>query len=642
MGDPEQAFAEIGAPETVEICQRLAQDRQVRRKLPGGGRLHIDRLVPFLCVYRRHPERRDAGTRSFITGEAAFLTAPGDALIRGGLRRLVKRIAETASARFGAFLVLEIWSAPDEDVPRRTHNKTLEPMLPPPAFRILERPLNRPGNTVNVLKFALEHIKSHRMSAEVQVVLQGSVHPPGLQPLLTAADAKRINCFVIGLEVLPVYRDGENGDPFPADLRRLHRGIGRALKKAFLSFSLSRTNTRPQHFWTLGRRKIERRAWEIDRQLAEVAAKTDVLFQVTPINAEGAWHEFQQDDFQRTPSFQYRPLSVDPLLLKRQLNLIRTERVSDATLAHMFRQTQAELDRQITLLSDIGTRRFLPGSLQVFGGVDSSLLELAHKLVEQRRPLSNETKLEGQVGAGAFARRAAQEIRAYRRRNPRFIAKVQVRDDMFSGLLSSGGHLLIGRETTIAGDRVEALIAHEVGTHLVTYYNGLAQPLRLLSTGLAGYDGLQEGLAVLSEYLVGGLTHGRLRMLAARVLAAHSLIVGAGFVETYRLLADEHQFDRRTAYTVTLRVYRGGGLTKDAVYLRGLVEIVEYLRRGGALEPLFVGKIAVEHVPIISELLQREVLSPPPLTPRYMFAPGVDERLAQVRQKIGIWDLAIG
>ena len=42
-----------------------------------------------------------------------------------------------------------------------------------------------------------------------------------------------------------------------------------------------------------------------------------------------------------------------------------------------------------------------------------------------------------------------------------------------------------------------------------------------------------------------------------------------------------------------MRIYRGGGLTKDAVYLRGLLQILRYLREGGELEPLFVGKVAV-------------------------------------------------
>ena len=42
-------------------------------------------------------------------------------------------------------------------------------------------------------------------------------------------------------------------------------------------------------------------------------------------------------------------------------------------------------------------------------------------------------------------------------------------------------------------------------------------------------------------------------------------------------------------------VFRGGGLTKVALYLRGLVEILDHIGGGGELEPLLVGKVAVEY-----------------------------------------------
>ena len=183
---------------------------------------------------------------------------------------------------------------------------------------------------------------------------------------------------------------------------------------------------------------------------------------------------------------------------------------------------------------------------------------------------------------------------------------------MYSGLLSTGGNLLIGRETTLVAGRAEALLQHEVGTHLVTYFNGASQPLRLLKVGLAGYDGLQEGLAVLSEYLVGGLSQSRMRTLAARVVATDQLVRGVPLVEVFRMLTEQAGFEPRTAFTIAVRVYRAGGLTKDAVYLKGLVEIFQYLRDGGEMEPLLVGKMAVDHIPIIRELLFRGVLHPPP------------------------------
>ncbi|NIQ16470.1 MAG: DUF1704 domain-containing protein, partial [Candidatus Dadabacteria bacterium] len=69
--------------------------------------------------------------------------------------------------------------------------------------------------------------------------------------------------------------------------------------------------------------------------------------------------------------------------------------------------------------------------------------------------------------------------------------------------------------------RVEALLQHEIGTHALTYFNGLSQPFKQLCIGLSGYEELQEGLAVLAEYLVGGLSKPRLRLLAGRVVAVN-------------------------------------------------------------------------------------------------------------------------
>ena len=147
---------------------------------------------------------------------------------------------------------------------------------------------------------------------------------------------------------------------------------------------------------------------------------------------------------------------------------------------------------------------------------------------------------------------------------------------------------------------------------------------------------------MLSEHLIGGLSRPRMRLLAARVVAVEQLVRGASFVDTFRLLKDVHHIPRRTAYTVTMRVYRGGGLTKDAAYLRGLAEILECLRRGDQIEPLLVGKIAADHVPFIQELRLRKVLDAPPLRPRYLDDPQTLQRLERLRQGVSVLQLVEG
>ena len=97
----------------------------------------------------------------------------------------------------------------------------------------------------------------------------------------------------------------------------------------------------------------------------------------------------------------------------------------------------------------------------------------------------------------------------------------------------SFGRLLIPETAAIRVERVEPLLHHEVGTHVVTYQNGARQPLTLLTIGLPGYDETQEGLAVLAEYLTGGLDPRRLRVFAARVVAVGKMLDGAGFLEIF-------------------------------------------------------------------------------------------------------------
>ena len=388
----------------------------------------------------------------------------------------------------------------------------------------------------------------------------------------------------------------------------------------------------------MGRRAVVKAVWEVDRQLAEISNEFDFLLQVTPTNTESAYTSFKRQHFERTPVFYYRPRAFDPALLKRKLWNVRLERIEDPTLAHLFREKRDELDIQLTMLSHVDTPRFLPGSLQLFGDVNHSLLQLAQEIVAYVPSQSRERKPSIRLDAPAVAKRVEEELQYYRQQLPEFSAKVEIRDDIYAGLMVSNGNLLIGKKAKIPASRVDALVQHEVGTHILTYFNGRAQPYQMLYTGLAGYEEMQEGIAVLSEYLVDGLSLPRLRLLAGRVIAVRCLIDGASFIETFRILTETYAFTQRTAFTATMRTYRSGGLTKDAVYLRGLIGLLDYLKKGGALEPLFVGKIAAEHIPIIQELQWRKVLKPAPLRPRYMEIPNVEEKFSALRQGRSVLD----
>lgn len=619
-----------------DVCSRLKAGKRVKQALPGGGMLQIDRMLPFMCLYRRDSMRRDEGTAQLVVSEASFLSAPGLASERKGLRKLVRKIAETAAEQLGAFLLLEIWSGEDQF---EVDSATGETKLPRPAFSIFTRQNHESEDAVATLEFALQQIRVHRKSALVNIVTAKNNHPPQMKALISPREESEINCQVLGLEVRPSYRDPQTGEIYDRVNRSFRRDLSHAIKKCFHSFALRRTTVRPDHYFSFGSSTLSKQVLAVDRQLAEISRQFKFLLLVTPVNAQRAWLDFSANGFRKRPVFQYRPLDSDPMLLKRRITKVATEKIDDPSLSFVFRQAQYELDRQVNMLADIGTERFLHGSIQVFGSVKPALRELAESIIS--RPTDSPVVKKGEaMSPRGFLRLAEKELEYYRSQSDTFTATATMRDDIYAGLMVTGGELLIGAGARIPKLRANALLQHEVGTHLVTYFNGSAQPLRMLQVGLADYDSLQEGLAVLSEYLVGGLSMGRLRTLAARVIAADHLVKGATFLEVFDCLVDEMKFEPRTAYTIALRVFRGGGLTKDALYLRGLAEILEYLGSGGDLRSLVVGKFAVEHVPIIRELTLSGVLTPPPLLPRYLESPEAIARLNEISIDTTVIDLA--
>jgi len=615
---------EISESLVDEVCQRLAANLRVRRSLPERGRLHIDRQLPFLCVYRQPPEYQDAGTERLVMGEASYLVAPGAPKFRKSLTHLLRRVVATLSAEFGAIMVIEIWATPDGG---RANDPAVPSVLP--TFTIHAPSTTKITRTVEALEKRLKRFKILKHGVEVAVIRGGKVHPPEMRSLITTAEAKELNCTLIGLAVPPVYRKPNSPNEFPLLSRELRHNLSLALRQSFYEFARSRTTHRPRHYHALGRKAVVQAVWNTDRQLAAVSNQFDYLLQLTPVNPNSAWKQFQRERFECVPEFHYRPLPVDPSVLKRELYKIAVERVEDPALQRIFQEKQEELELKLTMLRDRDTPRFLFESLQLFGGVKDDLLQLAKDILG-KVPGKARRESGPKLTAEGFAKRAEDEFEFYRQACPEFKAKAVVANDV-SGLIVSRGKLLINSDLSMAPSRVAALLAHEVGTHLLTYYNGRMQPFQQLYSGLAGYEELQEGLAVLSEYLVGGLTRSRMRQLAARVVAVRLLTEGASFVDTFRALDRDFGFNQRTAYNITMRVYRGGGLTKDAVYLRGLVAILQYVKKGGDLNPLLVGKMAVEHIPIIKELQYRKVLKPVPMIPRYLRDQDALARLEQLR-----------
>lgn len=637
-----------------DVLAAISAGRPVREEFEDGGRLHVDRALPFLCVHFS-AGRRQLAARDVASANASYLLAPDPQ----AALPLVQAVGDAMVKRFGAFLLL--------DVGELEHDRFLSedaPFLPP--FEVTLSATGGSASRVAAESFAASLQTVHTKFRTPRIIIRRAAEDPAA-PLGALVD---FPCVTV--RFAPIYRVPESGDLYPELHQRVVANILDAGLQAVAAFvAATDVLVLPTHR-ALGRRVFVDAVSRADRAMDEVASSFDFLLAVTPINAGAAWQAFEASGFAQAPRFLYRPLTVRPDTQKRKLFTIAFDHFEDPLLIDLYREKQQELDLQLSLLLAREAPRFIEIGRALYGPVEPGLLAAAKALLADTQQLADTHRLGAPVApadrldsatgrsdpAGAvelasavvtdgdaivdssdLAAEAWAMIEAYRREDPEFAVGVELRDDLPPGMMVVDGRLLIARGTRMARNRVEALLSHEVGVHLLTWSNGTAQGLRLFRSGLAGYEGMQEGLAVFSEYLVGGMTAARLRLIAARVVGCAAMLDGASFVETFRLLRREHGFAAFPAFNIALRLHRGGGLAKDAIYLRGLLEVLDHLGRGGVLDPFWMGKIAASHFGVIQELSLRGLLRAPRTKPAFLSHPQAAARLDSARAGLSPIDM---
>lgn len=576
-------------------------------RLENGGQVEFDRPLPLVCLHDRstkhHPHdpslellTQGAPNHFVLDSMAAFDEA----------KPLVERSIQAALESFGACAVVELAAS-----------EALDGGTSP---RVTLRPYGSPHDEPRVARagdaFEIE-LTLQKIRGLLPLVTRGT--NADSRPLLEPFQDPRVTRFVI--EVAPVFFSAREQKLRGLLLRDFAERLQPALGQLAFSLIDAKHKKRLCCARAVGRRHMGPDVVAIERELVRISQSFDLLLLLTPTNGEAAYERFAESGYEKRPEFFYRTIYIDPDELRRAIYQLPIEKVADPTLARLLRDQREQLDSELGMVAHRNTSKCLYSSLHVFGSVEDKLYRVARGIIEafgaeaSFDEASSYGPSEDLIGAEEFCRRVLAEFEFYKKQWPAFDAKVQIRDDI-SSLTVSENTLLVPRTTVLSKRRTDALLAHEVGTHLLTYNNGRSQPLGLMKTGLAGYDQLQEGLAVVSEYLAGGLTPERLRLLAARVIAVRHLVRGADFVEVFRELHKTLALPKRHAFFVTLRVFRAGGFTKDAIYLRGVLDVLEHLRQEQPFEMLLTGKFSIAHAPLIHELRCRQLLKAPSLLPR--------------------------
>lgn len=609
-----QEITDLSEKSINHILTTLQEEREISCRLPGKGVLHIEKELPYLVIYRRKED--DKGTRRLVTNEASFLIIGNEDF--EGYQKLLYKLSDKLSAEFKSYLIFEIYAGPQDS-----------------SKILIKGPNTRLPSTLEHLKEDLLQINSEFSGLYLDTEILDTPHreAEGDEPLMSIEDVKNCGAVIVGLEIPPVYRSDEN-KLYPVFFRSFKDFLIKALHRSFFEFIRVQTSGGVASYNALGRKYLKQIVFDIDKKLSDIEKSYQFLWLISPSNIHEIKHEFFESKYEHVPDYHYRLLPVDPDVLKRRLYNLKIEDIDDPAMSYLFREKREELDMQITMLSERGTKNFMYDGIRLYKGVENELCNAAREILEAV-PEEDHSHDKDILDSKAFSSKARQEFDFYRQQDESFKCKVHIRKDV-NVMMVSHGELYIPEDYKMSRIEADALIQHEVGTHVLTYYNGSNQPLQQLSIGLADYDPLQEGLAVMSEFMVDGLTANRLRILAGRVIAGEALMNGGDFQEIFRLLKTAYGFFPERAFNITSRIMQGGGFLKDIIYLKGLVHLINYLKEGGEYEPLLAGKYGFKHTGIIKELTDRKVLNPGKLKPSYLHSDKMYKKLELIRNGLSL------
>ncbi len=354
------------------------------------------------------------------------------------------------------------------------------------------------------------------------------------------------------------------------------------------------------------------------------------------------WPDAVQAEFFRRkerelPRYEYPPLKFDPHRKIREFHDIRSRLDRCDPLQRILIETCDSYILCAKMLQHIGTADFYKYSCELYGASNdlfmdgqTTNLELARHF---DRMLSGFLDFEaGEVPEPRYtAERAAGMLeRRMRRYFKNRKVRVQISSRLTANAAAGATTIKLKRGKLFTQRAIQQLEHHEGYVHVGTTLNGLQQRvLKFLGKGAPRTTKYQEGLAVFSEFMSQSMDLQRLRSLTDRIIAIELAEQGADFVDLYHYFLDKGH-DMEQAFDSARRVTRGGlvqghaPFTKDICYLDGVIRVWNFVRvaiklhRPDYVRFLFVGKVALEDIPVLARNSQGGLVDPPRYLPDWL------------------------
>lgn len=339
----------------------------------------------------------------------------------------------------------------------------------------------------------------------------------------------------------------------------------------------------------------------IDAKVCELDSKIKLLAHLNPQNLQEQKSLFFMQKNQ-SPRFIYREFKHDFDRFRNELKKIPKN--VDHFLAPIYSEKIQSIEDKLNLLESVGTQDYKVFSKKLFGEVVQATYKSALKFLKEcdNSPSSdNSQKLD--------QKKATEVLQNFLAEKKLHHWQIKIISDSVADIqITRENSILLKKGATFRENRLKALLAHEIGTHIFRFENGKVQPFRILERGTANYLRTEEGLAIWNQNQL-NLNLGEKYLTPALLVVAIYMAEIMSFCDLYHFLKSTHNLSNDLAWKLCVKSKRGlrdtesqGAFTKDCVYFKGNQAIERYVKKGGLIEDLYVGKIDIADLPLIQKI----------------------------------------
>jgi alpha-L-glutamate ligase-like protein len=331
---------------------------------------------------------------------------------------------------------------------------------------------------------------------------------------------------------------------------------------------------------------------QVDYKISQVHSKIKFLSRIKPINFNEELNKYKADN-SYNPQFLYKSYAELLLASYQAINELKTD---DTPLGIIFEKKKLELLNYLKVIEYLGTSSITKHAKKIFPHPKKNEVENA-KMYFNNIKYYQQLRTNKYLNAKEVADKFREVLSKYKLSNWSIeISKNIVADCS----VNKSNKIFIKESGKFQEHRVKKLIAHEIETHILTAENGKKQPYQIFQNGTANYLETQEGLAIYNQELALHIyPH---NFFSANTFLNCHIALNNSFSDAVEKLR-RRGIERNLAITAVAKTKRGlsdtsekGGIAKQLIYHRGALKIDKFVKSGGNLEDLYIGKISVDDI----------------------------------------------